>query len=204
MKKVINTIAILALVFSICTAQNAQNETKTEILFEKTVHNFGNLKYASDNGVYDFVFKNVSDKPIILTQVKSSCGCTTPQWSKKPIQPGESSSITVKYNTKIPGKFSKAVTVFSNADNSPVKLEISGDVTVTLADTEKIKAGNRAAQGTGTVKKDASAKSKIIKKDNLETSEKGDLNTTKKRKFIRSGSEEIKKKAAAKGTVIKK
>lgn len=204
MKKAITSIVLLAIVFSFGFAQNSQNQTKTEILFENKVHNFGNLKYASEKGVHDFVFKNVSEKPIILTQVKSSCGCTTPQWSKKPIQPGESSSITVKYNTKIPGKFSKNVTVFSNADNSPVKLEISGEVTVTLSDTEKIKAANAktigpAAQKNLNIKKKGYSKEAAIEEAGAKAGK-----SEKKRKFIRSRSSEIQKRATKKSAVIKK
>ena len=76
----------------------------SQITFEKTVHDFG----VFDEGKiveYTFKFKNTGDKPVWLTRVKPSCGCTTPQWTRDTIPPGGSGSILVKYNSQgRPGK----------------------------------------------------------------------------------------------------
>lgn len=147
MKKILLSLTISALILSSGFGQNNQaNQKPDNMKFNKTVHDYGNIKYSSDDGIYDFVFENTSDKPIVLTNVKSSCGCTVPQWSKKPVMPGETSIIKVQYNTTIPGKFSKSVTVYSNAKNSPVKLQIKGNVTITMAETEMIRANNKRSQ----------------------------------------------------------
>ena len=86
-----------------------------EITFEKTTHQFGEIPYGG-NGTYEFVFKNTGNEPLILSQPKSSCGCTVPEWPKRPILPGDTDVIKVTYkNTDRPGSFSKYVTIFSNA-----------------------------------------------------------------------------------------
>jgi len=98
-----------------------------EITFKNVENDFGFLPYKGD-GTCEFVFKNTGKAPLILTNVKSSCGCTIPTWPRDPIAPGEEQSIKVKYDTKRQGKFSKTITVYSNASNSPVALTIKGQV----------------------------------------------------------------------------
>lgn len=83
------------------------------IKFETETIDYGTVKKGSDK-TRVIKFKNVGDKPLILTDVKASCGCTTPSWPKEPIMPGKSSEIVVSYDTNIVGPFSKTVTVSSN------------------------------------------------------------------------------------------
>ena len=97
------------------------------IKFEKTTHDFGRIAYKGD-GTYHFKFKNKGEKPLVLTAVWASCGCTTPSWPKKPIESGKTDTIKVVYDTRIKGNFSKSVRVHSNAKNSPVYLRIKGTV----------------------------------------------------------------------------
>jgi hypothetical protein len=95
--------------------------------FENTVHDFGEIPFESDGRCY-FEFTNEADEPLIVNVVRTTCGCTRPEWPKEPVQPGETSKIGITYNTKIKGKFHKSITVYSNAENSPVKLFIKGNV----------------------------------------------------------------------------
>lgn len=92
-----------------------------------TVHDFGSIVFGA-NGKVDFTFTNKGTKPLIISDVKSSCGCTVPSWTKEPVEPGKTGVIKIVYDTKEGGVFHKIVEVFSNADNSPVKLEIRGKV----------------------------------------------------------------------------
>jgi hypothetical protein len=112
-------------------AQNDENKDKTSgkpvIKFDKTTHNYGEISYQAD-GSCEFEFKNEGKEPLLLTRVRSSCGCTTPKWPKEPIKPGDKETIKVKYNTRIVGSFSKTIWVYSNSDNSPVTLRIKGKV----------------------------------------------------------------------------
>ena len=103
-------------------------EMKPEISFEKTVIDYGTVN-KGDNGVREFVFKNSGNAPLIISNVKSTCGCTIPKKPEKPILPGESEKIQVKYDTKRVGFIRKSITVTSNAASSPTTiLKIKGQV----------------------------------------------------------------------------
>ena len=118
----------------------ADNQNGPEITFKETNHDFGNVEFKG-NGSYEFVFVNTGNEPLILTQPKSSCGCTVPEWPRQPILPGESNVIKVTYkNTDRPGNFNKYVTVFSNAlVNKEVKLHIKGTILPEPTDATPLK-----------------------------------------------------------------
>jgi len=107
--------------------ERKKNPDAPEIFFEETEHNFGTLSYKGD-GECSFTFKNTGKEPLILTNVRSSCGCTVPQWPKEPFKKRKEGTITIKYDTRIVGAFSKTIRVYSNANNSPVVLTIKGKV----------------------------------------------------------------------------
>lgn len=100
------------------------------ITFDRTEHDFGTIKEEGGRVTTTFEFKNEGMAPLVLSNVRASCGCTTPKWPKEPIEPGETGTITVTYNPNgRPGKFSKTVTVTSNATAATKKLYIKGTVT---------------------------------------------------------------------------
>jgi hypothetical protein len=114
------------------TACNPDNEEKAskkgqEIWFEESLHDYGEMLQDSD-GSWNFVFKNVGNQAFVINRVRSTCGCTIPEWPREPIEPGSSGQITVKYNTALTGTFLKSIYVYSSAANSPVKLQIKGKV----------------------------------------------------------------------------
>ena len=129
MKKIFSTLC-MALVAVVMMGQEAV------ISFDRTEHDFGRV----DEGgriTTEFTFKNEGMAPLVLSNVRASCGCTTPSWPKEPIEPGQVSSITVTYNTNgRPGRFQKTITVTSNAKESTVKLYIKGEVTPKQAPLE--------------------------------------------------------------------
>lgn len=132
MKKLIVLTTILLLVFSFAFAQEpvknqAPDKNAPEISFNKIVHDYGTILQEGD-GNCEFEFKNIGKEPLVLTSVTSSCGCTIPEWPRKPILPGKSDVIKVKYDTKRMGKFAKQVTVVSNAKTSTIVLKIQGEV----------------------------------------------------------------------------
>jgi len=115
-------------------AQNAAETTKSvanpnapEITFDKTVHDYGTIPYQGD-GKCEFKFTNTGKEPLILTNVRSSCGCTVPKWPREPILPGQSDIIKVEYKTNRIGKINKTITVQSNARTSSLVLRIEGQV----------------------------------------------------------------------------
>ena len=105
----------------------AQN--RATIKFDNLEHDFGTFKEEQGNVSYDFKFKNTGDAPLIVSYVRSSCGCTTPEWTRKPVAPGEEGFIRVTYNpSNRPGNFTKTISISSNATNPMVVLKIQGKV----------------------------------------------------------------------------
>ena len=101
--------------------------TEPTITFDNSNHNFGNIKEQDGVVEHTFTFKNTGKEALILTNVRSSCGCTVPEWSKEPIAPGGSGSIKVSFNPlRRPGAFRKSVTVQSNAKVKTSVLYIVG------------------------------------------------------------------------------
>ena len=74
-----------------------------------------------------FVLKNVGDKPLVIQDVATSCGCTTVAYSKEPALPGKEIDLEVVYKAEHPEHFDKTITVYCNAETSPLVLKISGD-----------------------------------------------------------------------------
>ncbi len=97
------------------------------ITFDAETMDYGTIEQNS-NGERTFTFTNNGNAPLIISNVKSSCGCTVPSYSKTPIAPNTSGVITVKYDTKRVGAFSKTITVTSNATEQTTKLKVKGNV----------------------------------------------------------------------------
>ena len=99
------------------------------ITFEKTEHDFGKIHEEDGRVSVVFAFKNEGMAPLVLSNVRASCGCTTPTWTKEPVEPGQSGSITVTYNPNgRPGRFQKTVTITSNATEATKRVYIKGEV----------------------------------------------------------------------------
>ena len=131
MKKLFSIIALIAFYITLScsqTSQPAEGQTENAVIeFETTEHDYGTIPQGG-NGTYEFVFRNTGKGPLLLTNVRSSCGCTVPEWPRKPIDKGEAGKIKVSYNTRITGSFSKSISVYSNAGEAPVVLIIKGKV----------------------------------------------------------------------------
>lgn len=143
MKKLIFLLlAILPLVAFSQKTKNKSGETtsnpgsqKAKIEFGETTYNFGTISETGGQATTEFKFKNTGSVPLILNNVQAGCGCTTPEWNRQPIAPGESGTIKVSYNPSgRPGVFSKTVTVNSNAENKITSLTIRGNVSRKPAD----------------------------------------------------------------------
>jgi hypothetical protein len=118
MKKLI--LALLMFVAMQLTAQKIEFDVK-EI-------NYGDIMQG-DNGLRVFKFKNTGNAPLVISDVQKTCGCTSPDYTKTPIMPGETGEIKVSYDTNRIGQFTKFVTVFSNdPENNAVQLKINGNV----------------------------------------------------------------------------
>jgi hypothetical protein len=130
-----NTVLFIALLvissFAIGQDEIKKEQKKTQkqssIVFKSTTYDFGTLKY-DEEAKGEFEFKNVSKAPIILTNVRASCGCTGTDWPREEVKKRKKASISVTYDTKRVGKFHKNVYVYIDGNPNPIQLQIKGEV----------------------------------------------------------------------------
>jgi len=97
--------------------------------FEKQEHDFGSIVQGTPQETV-FSFTNTGDAPLIITDAKSSCGCTVPQYPKNtPIAPGETGELLVKFNGSGKNQVTKTVTVTANTEKGSELLRIKAFVT---------------------------------------------------------------------------
>lgn len=132
MKKVLFLALMLVCSISFAAMQTpaGNNGKQAEIKFDNLTHDFGT--FYEKNGVVScvFSFTNVGGAPLVINQAVASCGCTVPEWTKKPIMPGQKGEIKVTYNGKgkFPGHFKKTVTVRTNGITEMSRLYIEGNM----------------------------------------------------------------------------
>ena len=108
MKKLLLFAMAIFMAFSV----SAQEQQPQIIEIAEKTHDFGTIKEEDGRVTHVFTFKNVTEGALTIKNVRASCGCTTPAWSKEPIASGKQAQITVTYNASgRPGAFHKSVTV---------------------------------------------------------------------------------------------
>ncbi len=130
MRIFIASLIFILLIVNVNFAQESKpknDNNKPVITFEKLTHDYGTIPQKS-SGTCEFRFTNTGKLPLVLSNVKSSCGCTIPSWTKEPVARKKGGVIKVKYNTIRVGSFQKSITVYSNAKNSIIRLTIKGKV----------------------------------------------------------------------------
>jgi hypothetical protein len=103
-------------------------QKKAEFKFISETIDYGKIGKGA-NGKRVFEFTNIGDEPLIITNIKAACGCTVPKKPEAPIMPGEIGIIEISYDTAKPGRFSKNITIFSNAKTTRKTLRVKGFVT---------------------------------------------------------------------------
>lgn len=128
MKKI--SFVLFAMVFSIgCIMAQSGNTQSGNAKFTTTTHDFGKIAEEIGIATCEFTFTNTGTKPIILQDIRTSCGCTTPSYTKEPVLPGKQGSIKVSYSTTgRAGSFDKKITVFTNEPENVYTLNIKGEV----------------------------------------------------------------------------
>lgn len=127
MRKIVFLFLIGMISFSAQAQQKTVAENAPVFKFEKEVIDYGEIEKGS-NGMRVFKFKNIGKSPLIISNVRTTCGCTVPSKPKEPIMPGATGEITVKYDTNKPAPFNKAITIFSNASEAKKMIYIKGRV----------------------------------------------------------------------------
>lgn len=109
-------------------APEHQQQKMAKMEFVQEEIDYGTIENGAD-GKRVFEFTNVGEAPLIITNVSTTCGCTTPFWTKEAIAPKAKGRIEVKYDTKRTGPFKKTITIYSNDGIQPQKsLRIKGVV----------------------------------------------------------------------------
>ena len=131
MKQTLNIAVLLVLAlnfFNVAAPELKTDNDKVAVLeFKTEVIDYGTITQNSE-GKRIFSFTNTGDAPLVITKIKTSCGCTVPSYSKDPILPGEQGELEIKYDTKRLGAFTKTITVTSNADGGNKILKIKGNI----------------------------------------------------------------------------
>jgi len=137
-KMIVLTIAALMLNFILSYAQNVNQDpvskTDTQLKvngpvakYDKTTFEFGDLTQGNP-GTASFMLTNDGNEPLIISSANASCGCTNLNYSKDPILPGKSITISATYNAAAVGPFTKTITVRTNASEQPTVLMLKGKV----------------------------------------------------------------------------
>jgi hypothetical protein len=100
--------------------------TADVLQLKENTHNFGKIPQGRP-ATYTFEIVNTGSTPLRLDNVHASCGCTTPEWSRDPIQPGATAQIRVGYNAFAEGSFTKTVTIIYDTNLTKI-LTITGEV----------------------------------------------------------------------------
>ena len=145
MKKLILSLSVLSLIaFTSCKEDATKKIDESNVAaaaerdavasnfpvmeFTETEHDFGEIE-AKQNVETVFTYKNTGNAPLIITDIKSSCGCTVPQdWSREPLAVGESGQFTVKFNGSGSNKVTKTITVTANTEKGKEQVKITAFV----------------------------------------------------------------------------
>ena len=122
---------ILMTLMLVCGMTMSMAQKPAQIKFEKTTHNFGSFSESNPKVTCTFTYTNVGEQPLVVNQAIASCGCTVPEYTKTPVQPGEKGEIKVTYNGagKFPGHFKKSITIRTHGAVEMTRLYIEGDMT---------------------------------------------------------------------------
>lgn len=127
--RVMNMKNLLVLCALTLSAQSAFPQMKGGLKFDKLVHDFGNIKEEMEKASTVFTFTNISNVPLVIVKVETSCGCTTPEYTKDTVYPGKSGFVKAIYETRgRHGGFHKNLYVHFNREEDYQSLMISGYV----------------------------------------------------------------------------
>lgn len=124
------------MVIGFAISASAQTDNKAEFKFVEEKHDFGKVPQGKPVTT-DFVYTNIGVEPLILTEVKPTCGCTIADYTKTPVKKGEKGSIKITYNAAVEAPFNKTIVVTSNSKTPTKYLVIVGEVIKAAAPTSR-------------------------------------------------------------------
>ena len=147
MKKTIHILCAIAAFFILAAGSaSAQSTFGGVVSVDKEIHDFGDIFTDQGSVSCTFTFTNISSKPILLLSAVSSCGCTTTEWTREPLQPGKKGTVEAEFdNNDGPYPFDKTITVYVSELKNPIVLHLRGTAhenVKPLRETYKLKIGN--------------------------------------------------------------
>ena len=130
MKKLLSIIAIVIMAAGVFAADKNPKKLPA-ISFNETSFDFGVIKESTDWVEHEFEFTNTGNAPLAIATVSASCGCTKPEFPTKPVAPGKSAKIKIRFTPKgLKGNFTRTAKVRTNikGKEGTVTLTISGNV----------------------------------------------------------------------------
>jgi len=124
MKKI---LIVCAVILGFAFTASAQDNEKAEFKFNEEKHDFGKIPQGTPVTTV-FEYTNIGKEPLILTEVRPTCGCTIADYTKTPVKSGEKGTIKITYNAAAVAPFSKTIIVTSNAKTPQKYLNIVGEV----------------------------------------------------------------------------
>ena len=124
MKRLVFVFTLILLTASLTSAQ--QKDAVFTIVGD-SIYDFGTIKEADGPVSHTFIVQNTGEKPLIITNVAPSCGCTSREWTKEPIAPDKTGEILITFDpTGRPQAFIKTISVYSNGKTGSYILTIKG------------------------------------------------------------------------------
>ncbi|WP_258097843.1 DUF1573 domain-containing protein [Marinoscillum pacificum] len=136
--RVLASLFILFVGFGV-VAQSADEQTDLngpKIAFVESSYNFGEIKQG-EVVTHVFKYENTGNEALVISNVRTSCGCTAPDWNREPLAPGETTEMTIRFNSR--GKMgvqNKIITISSNAVNATERISIKGNVVPATTEPE--------------------------------------------------------------------
>jgi len=120
-------VVFFALGQATVSVESGDPSSMAKFKWEETTHNFGKIQQGKPVST-EFTFTNAGSTPLVISNVKGSCGCTVTQYTKEPIAPGKTGTVKATFNAAAMGAFNKSVRVTANVEGGNETLFIKGEV----------------------------------------------------------------------------
>lgn len=101
---------------------------QTSVSFDNKIIDMGVFNWTQEQEA-EVILVNTGDNPLVVTDVISSCGCISVEYNREPVRPGKELKLIIKYKAEHPEHFNKTLTLYSNTQESPLRMNVTGEST---------------------------------------------------------------------------